>query len=48
MTIKERDKLKAHEVEELLAIVIGGAGFAAFMLHWGLPFIFNTIIYLGN
>lgn len=47
MTIKERDKLKAHEVEELLAIVIGGAGFAAFMFYWGLPFIFNAIIYLG-
>lgn len=48
MTIKERDKLKANEVEDLLIIVIGGAGFAAFMLHWGLPFIFNGIIYLGN
>lgn len=48
MTIKERNQLKAHEVQDLLVIVIGGAGFAAFMLHWGLPFIFNAIIYLGN
>lgn len=48
MTIKERERLKANEVEDLLIIAIGGAGFAAFMLHWGLPFIFNAIIYLGN
>jgi hypothetical protein len=48
MTIKERNQLKAHEAQDLLTIVIGGAGFAAFMLHWGLPFIFNAIIYLGN
>lgn len=48
MTIKERNRLKAHEVEELLAIVIGGFGFSAFMVYWGLPFIFNAIIYLGS
>ena len=48
MTIKERNRLKAHEAEQLLTIVIGGAGFAAFMVYWGLPFIFNAIIYLGS
>ena len=48
MTIKESNKLKAGELEELLAITIGGAGFAAFMVYWGLPFIFNAIIYLGS
>ena len=48
MSFKHAVKLKANEVEDLLIIVIGGAGFAAFMLHWGLPFIFNGIIYLGN
>lgn len=47
MTIKERNRLKAHEAEALLTIVIGGAGFAAFMVYWGLPFIFNAIIYFG-
>ena len=48
MTIKERNQLKAHEAQDLITIVIGGAGFAAFMPYWGLPFIFNAIIYLGN
>jgi hypothetical protein len=34
--------------EVIIQIIIGGAGFAAFMFYWGLPFIFNAIIYLGS
>lgn len=48
MSTKERNRLKAHEAEQLMTIVIGGAGFAAFMVYWGLPFIFNAIIYIGS
>lgn len=48
MTIKERNASKCREVESVFAAIIGGAGFAAFMVYWGLPFIFNAIIYLGS
>ena len=34
--------------EVAIQIIIGGAGFAAFMFYWGLPFIFNGIIYIGS
>ena len=48
MSIKEHNRLKAHKAEQILTIAIGGAGFAAFMVYWGLPFIFNAIIYVGS